>query len=258
MDILVDLPLWVLFIGTVLIVLLAAEVGYRLGLWLHARYPSMGRSSMTGPLIGGMMGLLAFLLALTFSAVVGQHTERKGMVVTEANAIGTAYLRAGFLDEPDMGISRDLLREYVEVRLAPQSDSALFESAVARSEEVHTQLWSIVEENVRQGNESDIMALYAEAINTVIDVHTLRLTAAERRLPSGLVAVLFLALVLSFLLLGVASSDDGKRIPPLTLFLFAMVFVTTMMLILDLNRPLGGLVTVNQAALEDLMQMLAP
>jgi hypothetical protein len=258
MGILEDLPLWVLFIGTVLIVLLATEVGYRLGLWLHSRYPSMGKASMTGPLIGGMMGLLAFLLALTFGAAVGQHTERKAMVVTEANAIGTAYLRAGFLDEPDREESRGLLSEYVEVRLSPQSDPALFAPALARSEEIHAQLWSIVEENVRQGKESDIMALYADAINTVIDVHTLRLTAAERRLPSGLLAVLYLALVLSFLMLGVASSDDGKRIPPLTLFLFAMVFVTTMMLILDLNRPMSGLVTVSQKALEDLLRSLTP
>jgi hypothetical protein len=258
MGILEDLPLWVIFIGTVLIVLLATEVGYHLGLWLYARYPSMGRSSMTGPLIGGMMGLLAFLLALTFAAAVGQHADRKGMVVTEANAIGTAYLRAGFLEEPDKEKSRGLLSEYVEVRLAPQSDPALFDSAVARSEEIHAQLWSIVEENVRQEKKSDIMALYAEAINTVIDVHTLRLTAAERRLPSGLLAVLYLALVFSFLLLGVASSDDGKRIPPLTLFLFAMVFVTTMILILDLNRPLSGLVTVSQEALEDLLRSLTP
>ena len=89
MDILEDLPLWVLFIGTVLIVLLATEVGFRLGLWLHARYPTMGKASMTGPLIGGMMGLLAFLLALTFGAAVGQHMERKAMVVTEIDESGS-------------------------------------------------------------------------------------------------------------------------------------------------------------------------
>lgn len=258
MDISANLPLWVLLVGTILIVLLTTEAGFRLGLWLHARYPSMSRSSMTGPLVGGMMGLLSFLLALTFAAAVGQHTERKAMVVTEANVIGTAYLRAGFLDDPEVVVSRDLLREYLEVRLAPVSDPAQIEPALTRSEEIHAQLWSIVEETVRQGNESGIMALHASAINEVIDVHTLRLTVAERRLPSGLLALLYLSLVLSFLLLGVASSDDGKRIPTLTLFLFAMVFVTTMMLILDLNRPQSGLVTVGQTALEDLLLSLKP
>lgn len=256
MKILDQFPLWVIFIGTILVVLLASEVGFRLGLWLQAKYPGLGKSSMTGPLIGGMLGLLAFLQALTFGAAVGQHIDRKEMVVTEANAIGTAYLRAGFLDESDMSVSRDLLREYIEVRLTPQADPSLFDSALARSEEIHAQLWSIVEENVQQGKESAIMALYAGAINEVIDVHTLRLTAGERRLPIGLVGLLYLALILSFGLLGLASSDDGKRIPPQTILLFALVFILTMMLILDLNSPLSGLVTVTQEALEDLLRSL--
>ena len=251
-------PIWAVYLGTVALAVLAAEIGFLLGLWLRKRNLASAESAIRGAVVGGVLGLMAFLMAFSTGIVINQHSGRKAMVVTEANAVGTAWLRAGFLDEPDMSVSRDLLREYVEVRLAPQRDQALFESALARSEEIQAQLWSIVEENVRQGKESDIMALYADAINTVIDVHTLRLTSAERRLPSGLLAVLYLALVLSFLMLGVASSDDGKRIPPLTLFLFAMVFVTTMMLILDLNRPMSGLVTVSQAGLEDLLRSLTP
>ena len=77
---------------------------------------------MTGAVVGGMLGLMAFLLAFSIGIVIGQHNGRKKMIVTEANAVGTAYLRAGFLDEPDRTSSRDLLREYVEVRLAAAAD----------------------------------------------------------------------------------------------------------------------------------------
>jgi hypothetical protein len=68
---------------------------------------------MTAAVVGGMLGLMAFLLAFSIGIVIGQHNGRKAMVVTEANAVGTAYLRAGFLGEPDRTSSRDLLREYV-------------------------------------------------------------------------------------------------------------------------------------------------
>ena len=60
-----------------------------------------------------MLGLMAFLLAFCIGIVIDQQNGCKGMVVTEANAVGTAYLRAGFLGEPDWASSRDLLREYV-------------------------------------------------------------------------------------------------------------------------------------------------
>jgi hypothetical protein len=181
------------------------------------------------------------------------------MVVTEANAVGTAYLRAGFLDEPDRTSSRDLLREYVEVRLAAAADpEALLESAMTRSEEIHGELWSIVEEQVRQGNESDIMALYVESVNEVIDVHSLRLTAATMRLPRLLGLVLYAATILSFLLVGVANSSDKER-DQIGLTIFALAFVAVLMIIVDLDRPQQGLLTVSQQAMSDLLrQMTTP
>ena len=133
------------------------------------------------------------------------------MVVTEANAVGTAWLRAGFLDEPDSVVTRELLKEYVAVRLSIVEDPAQFNDAMIRSGEIHNELWTIVEETVDQGNDSDAIALYIESINEVIDVHLLRLTAATRTLPAALIVMLYATMVLSFLMVGVASSSDGKR-----------------------------------------------
>ena len=104
---------------------------------------------MTGAVVGGMLGLMAFLLAFSIGIVIAQNNGRRDMVVAEANAVGTAYLRASFLGEPDRTSTRDLLREYVEVRLAAAADEALMESALSRSEGIHSELWSIVEDNVR-------------------------------------------------------------------------------------------------------------
>jgi UDP-N-acetylmuramyl pentapeptide phosphotransferase/UDP-N-acetylglucosamine-1-phosphate transferase len=119
-------------------------------------------------------------------------------------------------------------------------------------------LWSIVEDNVRQGQESATMALFADSINEVIDVHSLRLAAVDLRLPRMLGVVLYAATVLSFLLVGVANSSDGKR-DPITILLFALAFVAVLILIVDLDRPQQGLLTVSQTALSDLLrQMTTP
>jgi hypothetical protein len=133
-------PIWAVYLVTVVVALVAAEVGFRIGMWLQRRDPDSGRTPMTGAVVGGMLGLMAFLMAFCIGIVINQHNARKSMVVTEANAVGTAYLRAGFLDDPDQTTSRHLLREYVELRLAVATDLSLFESGLARSEEIHNTL----------------------------------------------------------------------------------------------------------------------
>jgi hypothetical protein len=246
--------LWV-YIGTVVLVMVAAEVGYQLGLWLQRRDPDSGKTLLSGPVVGGMLGLMAFLLGFCISIVIGQHNGRKAIVVTEANAIGTAYLRTGFLNETDRNSSRDLLQEYVEVRLGAAADPTLFDSARSRSEAIQNELWSIVENNVWDDQDSEMMALYVESINEVIDVHTLRLAAVDLRLPRQLGIVLYTATVFSFLLVGVSSSANGKR-DTLTIFLFALAFVTVFIIIVDLDRAQEGLLTVSQSALSDLLAQM--
>lgn len=254
MDNLDQVPMWAVYVVTVAVVLVAAEIGFQVGMWMRRRNPS-GTTPMTSAVVGGMLGLMAFLLAFSIGIVIGQHNHRRDMVVEEANAVEVAYLRADFLGEPDRTLSRDLLREYVEVRLAAAADEALLDSTVTRSKEIHHQLWSIVEDNVSQGRESAIMALVADSINEVIDVHALRLAAANHRLPSLLGVVLYAATILSFLLVGVASSSDGKR-DPLTIVLFALAYVAVLMVIVNLNRPQQGVITVSQAAMTELLEMM--
>ena len=249
-------PIWVVYLVTVVIVLVAGEVGFRLGLWIQRRNPESGGTPMTGAVVGGMLGLMAFLLAFCIGIVIDQHNGRKAMVVTEANAVGTAYLRAGFLPEPDRNATRALLQEYVEIRLAAAGEESLIEATLTRSEEIHNELWAIVEDVVRQGNNSDIIALFADSINVVIDVHSERLAAIDLRLPELLWMVLYAATVLSFLLVGVASSADGKR-DFFAMLLFALAFVAVLMIVVDLDRAQQGILTVSQAALSDLLRQMA-
>jgi hypothetical protein len=116
-------------------------------------------------------------------------------------------------------------------------------------------MWSIVEGIAAQGQDSAVMALFVDSINEVIDVHTLRLAAIDLRLPRQLGLVLYAATLFSFLLVGVSSSANGKR-DTITILLFAIAFVTVFILIIDLDRPQEGLLTVSQTALSDLLAQM--
>jgi hypothetical protein len=57
------------------------------------------------------------MIGFTFSMALTRFEARRGAVLNEANAIGTAALRARLLPAPHSAESLKLLREYVQIRL---------------------------------------------------------------------------------------------------------------------------------------------
>lgn len=257
MEILDIIPVWLLFIGMVIMSLAAAEVGFRIGIRLQDRGANPGDTRMTGTVVGGMLGLVGFLMAFSIGIAIGNHGERKGMVVTEANAISVAWHRAGFLEPGDTKTLRKLLHDYAQVRLDAANQVITLPVAIERSEKAHDEMWRIIERNVNQGRQNDIMVSLVESVNDVISTHSLRITAAVKRLPRILGIVLILSTALSFLLVGVASSADRKR-DTAAIFLFALVFTAVFMIMVDLDRPQEGMLTVSQTAITDLLRQISP
>ncbi len=249
------LPIGLVYLGGVALLLLIAEIGFRIGRWMREKDPTMGKNRVTSSLVGGLMALMAFLMAMTIGTVVSQHVARRDLVVTEANAVGTAFLRAGYLEEPAQSSARELLKEYVEVRLAPSDNPELLELSVLRSEEIQSALWLDVEEHVLGGEESPTMALYVESINAVFDVHLSRITAAQRRLPTRYGQLLITAMFFSFLLVGIASSADKRRAYT-PVVLYALAFMAVFLIIIDLDRPQEGHVVVSQQAMETVLRRI--
>ena len=68
---------------------------------------------------------------------------------------------------------------------------------------------------------------------------------------------LLAATVLAFLLVGVASSSDRER-DPAAILIFALIFVAVLIVIVDLNRPFEGTITVSQTAMADLLRQMSP
>ncbi len=247
MSILDQLPIWAIYLFTVVLVLLVTEVGFRLGVRLQHRDPRFLQGSMPVAEVAGLLGLLGFLLAFSIGIAVNHFDTRRGLVVADANAIEMSYLRTSFLGEPDRTKARDLLREYVDLRLAAV-DPANLEGARGRSEEIHNQLWLIVEGQVGQNPTDGAATLFVDAVNHMFDTHGQRLGAVSTlRLRPLMWQVLYGAVVLTFFLIGLVSSVDGKR-NAIVWILLALVLAAVLMLIADLDRPQQGLITVSQQA----------
>ena len=256
MSLLDRLPIVAIYVLTAGLVLLTAEIGFRLGVRLRRRDPSFLQGSMPIAEVGGLLGMLGFLLAFSIGITVNHFDTRRGLVVADANAIGASYLRTSFLSEPDRTQARELLSEYVDLRLAAVDPDRL-EEARRRSEQIHDQLWVIVEGQFDQNSGGDTAKLFVDAVNHMFDVYGQRLAAvANLRLRPLMWQVLYSTAALTFFLVGLVSSVDGKR-NAVVWILLALVLAAILVLIADLDRSQEGLLTVSQQALSDLQRQFA-
>lgn len=250
--------MWVVFAATIIIVMVANEVGYRLGR-VSRRYSEDEKESPVSAISGAILGLTAFMLAFTFGIVTDRFDARKALVRDEANAIGTAYLRSDFLPEPDRGEAADLLRKYVDCRLgaAQLRDLDQAHRALIESDRIQRQLWNMAVVNARKDMNSDVAALYIESLNAVIDLHAMRVAVGlHARIPAGLWLVLGVLVILGCTGVGYQTAVAGSRrsrAMPILAFAFAMVIV----LITSLDRPQSGFITVPQQPLETLRASIA-
>ena len=248
------LPLWAVYILSVVMLLLASEAGYHLSKVIQRYRPDKAESSVSA-LNGATLALLAFLMAFVTSIAVNNFADRRQAVVAEANAIGTTYLRAGYLPEPYAAESRQLLREYVDRRLEALDPTKIVQ-AITRSEEIHAELWTRAETLAKESS-SPTLALYIASLNEVIDLHTDRIhVSLVARIPWAIVLGLFLMALLSLGLVGLHAGYAERR-NPVAMLAFVLTLSVVLLLIVDLGRGQSGLLTVPQQALIDLQRQFS-
>lgn len=110
-----SLPIVAFFAAFSLVTLITIEIGFRLGFWWQTRTADE-KEGPTSMIVGSLLALMGFLLAITMGMASDRFDTRRHLVLAEANAIGTVYLRAGYLAEPGSSEIRDLLRAYTSQR----------------------------------------------------------------------------------------------------------------------------------------------
>lgn len=249
-----SVPIIGVYVGIAAMMMASCEVGFRIGVRTRSRQDENAFTSI-GPMVGGLLGMLGFVLAFTFSMAAAQFDLRKHNVLEEANVIGTAYLRADLIPEPHASEVRALLREYVDVRLAGAARID-FEAQLMRSVDIHEELWKKVSALAISSPNTN-SSLVLQVTNDLIDMHEKRLSGAlHNRIPTSIWIALLAITSLTMLTMGLQVGLTGKRrfiaIAPLTL-----AFAVLVTLVVDLDQPGGGLITVGQQAMIDLQAGMA-
>src|SRR5436853_7549384 len=203
----------------------------------------------TGAMVGAMVGLLAFMLAFTFGVASSFFQARREVVLSEANAIGTTYLRAAMLPKPIGTAVRGLLREYVDVRLEAAKGINV-DQAISKSEELHGRLWSQAVA-ASENDPSPVTALFVQSLNEVIDLHAKRVMVALRsRIPPPIWLALYLLAILSMAAMGYSQGPTSARRSPAALAVL-VAFPVVMPLTLALDRPGDPVLRLSPASRPD-------
>ncbi len=224
-----------------------------LGAWLGNRSNRRGnKQEDLAMLAGSALGLLALLLAFSFSLALSRYDARRSMVLQEANAIGSTANFALMLPEPTRQPIFDLLREYTAVRigLGRPFDVAKLDQDVARSVALQARLWEIAVEATAASPQSLPVYRFVGSLNEMNNVHESRLTAIRNRIPGEVMAMLLGVAMIAMALTGFHSGVRGARRPVATL-LMAMTVGVVMTLVADLDRPARGFITVPAQPLID-------
>jgi hypothetical protein len=257
------IPIWVLFVGTSLLIMVSIESGYRLGHAVHRRSEDEKESPVSA-IAGSILGLVAFMLAFTFGIVSERYDTRKGMVREEANTIRTAWQRTDFLPEPDRAEAVRLLREYVDVRvegvrLVRSGEKTLehMNQVLSDSDRIQRRLWEMAVVNARKDMNSDVAALYVESLNQITELHASRVAIGlQQRIPAAIWIVLFSLTFCGMAAVGYQTGIAGSKqswARPILAISFSMVVA----LIASLDRPGGGVLKVSQQPLIDLREAMA-
>jgi hypothetical protein len=229
--------------------LMCVEIGRRVGVAHLAKNPD-GLTKGTGAAEGAVFGLLGLLLAFTFSGAASRFDDRKWFIDTEANAIGTAYLRIDLLPEEAQAPLRDLFRRYAEIRTAVYHDAHRQDDVIAGLAEgtaLQNEIWKQAMAALRlPGATSQATMLMTSALNEMIDITSTRQTATRNHPPNvifWLLAVLALAGAL-FVGYGTSANKDRRWFHHVT---FALAISLSIYVIVDLEYPRLGLIKVDSA-----------
>jgi hypothetical protein len=224
------------------------EIGYRIGRNNSRKIHELAYEG-TGTIEAALFALLGLLLGFSFAGATSRLESRHQLIVREANAIGTAYLRLDLLPANDQPGIRHLFRDYLDARVLAYEKFAHREAAeqeFVRASELQQRIWSQALTASRGDQSQEPVRLLLPALNEMIDVVTSRAIAREIHLPALMFYLLISIALLTGLLAGYAMSKRQSR-SWLHILLYAVIISITIYAIFDFDNPRYGLIKVDAA-----------
>jgi hypothetical protein len=225
-----------------------------LGVFLghRVRHLSESLKEPFGVLQAALLGVVGLLLAFGLSLAVSRYEDRRSNIVSEANAIGTTYLRAQTLPEPIRSRSLDLLVGYTRSAIqlsdqVPGSDEA--DEARAREQRIERRLWKLAGEALETAPRASAPRLYVETLNEMIDGETARVAALSNRVPTAVLVLEVFGSALALGLLAAYLAIVGRGVFAISLAAALVAFL--LLVTTDLDRPTRGMIRIPDTVLKD-------
>jgi hypothetical protein len=250
-----NIPIWIKGLALALVMLLTVEAGYRLNLRVTPAKPGggeIGGADGWGTLVTGTLTLLALLISFSVSMAVDRFENRRQLVVDEANAISTTYLRAQLLSEPARDRLSALIAHYARDRTAlflAGEDVKRVAHASAETEVDQDELWRATGDALRQPQDATLTTSLLQTTNQMFDLASARQAAVEMGVPRRVLLILIVYPIVTAGMVGFGLRAGGKRhLVGSTLF-FLMVAMAVY-LIMDLDQPRSGGILVSEASMD--------
>lgn len=222
------------------------------GSWIGREHLKRGETKLKetfGVVDGPIFALFGLLVAFTFSSALTRFEGRRALIVEEANAIGTAYLRLDLLEQADRDRLQVCFKKYVDSRiriyeLIPDMRAVLEECE--RNQALQAQIWKGAVAGV--GKSPNVLAgmQLIPALNEMIDITTTRSSAMQFHTPMIIFGMLMALSLITSLLVGYqfAGLKKKNRLHPI---LFIMTISITCYVILDMEYPRLGFIRMDSA-----------
>jgi len=236
----------------------AIEVGYRIGRSWEASTNKSIRDHINS-IQASLLGVLALLLAFSFSLALQRFDSRNAAVVDEANAIGTTYLRAQLLPSSVSNNAQKLLQIYTDLRVQ-ESEISLDNDVdrnvlLSRANQVLDALWGCARRAAAEDPSPVTSGLFIQSLNETIDAYGRRDAALRRHVPEAILFLLFGTFVTTGGVIGYAAGLAGHR-PALVSYILITLIVVVAFSIIDLDRPRRGMIKVDQTSLKHLKTVI--
>jgi hypothetical protein len=240
--------------GFLLVLLVTChEIGFRLG--RHVKGFDEDYKRRVDMIRTAILALVTFLVGFSFAAAGSRYIDRQDMIVKEANAIGTSWLRAMLLPEPQRSRLQAELRQYTldRLELLKAYDSKAIRPILARAGEFQKRIWQAGVEGV--GTDREFANFILPPLNDVIDIHSEHLSAARRHIPQTILVVIVITAAIGMGMIGYDNGLVRKRYFLLS-FAFAVVSAASLWMTIDLDRPRHGFVRASDLPYVELLESM--
>ena len=199
--------------------------------------------------------LLGLIIGFSFSMATTRYDLRKNYEEGEANAIGTAYVRADLLPPADAAKVRALLSKYLDQRILfyTAEDEELLTRVKNETARLQAQLWTATQ-TPAVAQPTPVAALAVAGMNDVLNSQGYTQAAWWNQIPASAWFLMSAIAICCNVLIGYGSRNNGQRAR--MLFVLPLIVSIAFMLIADIDTPRHGLIRVQPQNLASLAESL--